>query len=88
VVNISTVGTSQIIGPDGRTLEAIPAYKPGRLVRDVPLASTVTPAVGDAAGIEVFCAALGGLGLLLAGACAGMRKGRTHSDPALSEFRL
>jgi apolipoprotein N-acyltransferase len=30
VVNLSTVGTSQVIGPDGRTIDALPADEPVR----------------------------------------------------------
>lgn len=45
VVNISTVGTSQIISPTGETIQSIPAFKPGELLSDVPLSSTVTPAM-------------------------------------------
>lgn len=45
VVNVSTVGTSQMIGPDGTTLTEIPAYEPGFMVHDVPLVSGKTPAM-------------------------------------------
>ncbi|AJM77673.1 apolipoprotein N-acyltransferase [Rathayibacter toxicus] len=44
VVNISTVGTSAIIGPDGSTLDSLPWFEPGAMVDAVPLASTMTPA--------------------------------------------
>ena len=39
VVNISTVGTSQVIDPTGRTIDALPAYEPGAMVTDVELAT-------------------------------------------------
>jgi apolipoprotein N-acyltransferase len=45
VVNISTVGTSQIISPTGETIESIPAFEPGELVSAVPLSTTVTPSM-------------------------------------------
>jgi apolipoprotein N-acyltransferase len=45
VVNISTVGTSQIISPTGETIESIPAFEPGELLSSVPLSTTVTPAM-------------------------------------------
>jgi apolipoprotein N-acyltransferase len=64
VVNISTVGTSQVIAPDGHTIAAIPAYKPGRLVADVPLSNGITPAVRLASAIELGAATLGGAGLV------------------------
>ncbi|BDI21251.1 apolipoprotein N-acyltransferase [Herbiconiux sp. L3-i23] len=44
VVNISTVGRSQIILPDGTTSAEIPAFQPGSLVDDVPLVEEDTPA--------------------------------------------
>ncbi len=83
VVNISTVGTSQIIGPDGRTITSIPAYKPGQLVGDVPLATGITPAIRDAQPIEVACATAGALGLLLAAAAALIRKRPDPMGPAV-----
>jgi apolipoprotein N-acyltransferase len=64
VVNISTVGTSQIIGPDGRTITTIPAYKPGVMVADVPLSTGTTPGVRFASAIELGAATLGGAGLI------------------------
>ncbi len=45
VVNISTVGTSQVIDPTGRTIDSLPAYEPGAMVTDVPLRTGLTPAV-------------------------------------------
>ena len=45
VVNLSTVGTSQIIGPDGATLDALPAGEAGAMVYDVPLRTGLTGAV-------------------------------------------
>src|SRR5690606_32175175 len=45
VVNISTVGTSAIIHPDGSIPQQLPWYEPGVLVDDLPLSTTVTPAV-------------------------------------------
>src|SRR5699024_4063898 len=44
VVNISTVGASQIIAPDGRTLQEIPPYQPGYLLGDVPIGTSTPPA--------------------------------------------
>jgi apolipoprotein N-acyltransferase len=45
VVNLSTVGTSQVIGPDGRTIDGLPADEPGSMLTDVPLRTGLTPAV-------------------------------------------
>jgi len=44
VVNISTVGTSAIIGPRGVTLDRLPVYTEGYMLEDVPLSQTLTPA--------------------------------------------
>ena len=45
VVNISTVGTSQIIAPDGSEIAGIPADVAGHMLEDVPLRTGLTPAV-------------------------------------------
>lgn len=45
VVNISTVGTSQVMTADGRTIDALPADEPGSMLTDVPLRTGLTPAV-------------------------------------------
>lgn len=45
VVNISTVGRSAVIAPDGRILDQLPWYTAGAMVQDVPLSSQLTPAV-------------------------------------------
>ncbi|MDL9979837.1 apolipoprotein N-acyltransferase [Microbacterium sp. ASV49] len=45
VVNISTVGTSQIIAPDGSTIQSLPADTAGHLLADVPLRTGLTPAI-------------------------------------------
>lgn len=44
VVNISTVGTSAIIAPDGRTIAELPTWEPGTMLESVLLADVVTPA--------------------------------------------
>jgi apolipoprotein N-acyltransferase len=67
VVNISTVGTSQMIAPDGRTLTEIEAYEPGSMVETVPLSNTKTPAMLYGAQTEVMVSIFGLAGLLIAG---------------------
>lgn len=66
LVNISTVGSSQIIAPDGRTISSIPPFRPGHMVADVPLGTTTTPATLFSRGIEFLAAGLGLFGLLAA----------------------
>ena len=65
VVNISTVGTSAIITPDGATLDSLPTWLPGAMVQTVPLSSTVTPAMAAGRGIEWLVAGLGLAGFVL-----------------------
>jgi len=67
VVNISTVGTSQIIGPDGSTISSIRAFVPGSMVADVPLADTVTPSMAFGHQLEGFIGGMGLATLALAG---------------------
>ena len=54
VVNISTVGTSAIIYPDGSMHHRLPWYEPGVMVDDVPLSTTMTPAVVGGRQVEWF----------------------------------
>ncbi|MDN4615337.1 apolipoprotein N-acyltransferase [Leifsonia sp. F6_8S_P_1B] len=76
LVNISTVGSSQIIAPDGSTISQIPPFKPGHMVADVPLGTTTTPATLLSRGIEYLVAGLGLFGLLIA---AGARRSRDEA---------
>lgn len=71
LINISTVGTSSAIGPDGRTLAQIPAYRPGAMVTAVPLGTATTPASVLSQGLQVLLAGLGIGGLLVAAAAVG-----------------
>ncbi|MCS5733366.1 apolipoprotein N-acyltransferase [Herbiconiux daphne] len=66
VVNVSTVGTSQIIAPDGHTITGIPAYEAGTMVADVPLATVPTPASIVGFQVEWLVAGFGIVGLLVA----------------------
>jgi apolipoprotein N-acyltransferase len=66
VVNVSTVGTSQIIGPTGATLTVIPAYEPGHMVWEVPLVSGKTPAMVLGGQIESLVSFFGLLALGIA----------------------
>lgn len=44
VVNLSTVGTSQVIAPDGTVIDGLPAGEAGAMLTDVPLRTGLTPA--------------------------------------------
>jgi apolipoprotein N-acyltransferase len=65
VVNISTVGTSAIIAPDGSTIARLTPYEPGAMVESVPLASAATPATLVGAGLELAVSGFGIAALLL-----------------------
>lgn len=65
VVNISTVGTSAIIGPDGATINQLPTFTADAMLNDVPLSSTLTPAMAFGRTVEVTIGAVGLVGLLL-----------------------
>jgi apolipoprotein N-acyltransferase len=68
LVNISTVGTSQMIDPNGRTITSIPDYRAGTMIANVPLGTTTTPAVLFSRGIEYLVSGLGLAALVIAGA--------------------
>jgi apolipoprotein N-acyltransferase len=75
VVNISTVGTSAIVLPDGAIRQQLPWYEPGVMVDDIPLMTTVTPAVLLGRQLEWLACVLGLGGLVIAG--LGARRLRT-----------
>ena len=52
VVNISTVGTSQVIAPDGSTIDQLPEAEPGYMLTEVELRTGLTPAVILGSGIQ------------------------------------
>ncbi|MFK4850694.1 apolipoprotein N-acyltransferase [Microbacterium sp. ZW T6_19] len=66
VVNISTVGTSQIIRPDGTTVTALDADEAGAMLEDVELRSGLTAGVVLSPWIQQLLL-WGGMGALLIG---------------------
>jgi apolipoprotein N-acyltransferase len=90
VVNLSTVGTSQIIAPDGATVSALGVDQAGLLVGEVELREGFTPGivVGPAVQLIILWGAVLGLGLVAAlhftrrGAQArpAARRARSRSD--------
>ena len=75
VVNISTVGSSAIITPDGHTQDSLPTFTAGAMVQTVPLSDIITPAMVAGRGIEWFVSGLGLAGLALCfGAAGGQRR--------------
>lgn len=73
VVNISTVGTSAIITPDGATVAQLRTWEPGAMVETVPLSSTVTPAMAAGRGLEWLLSGIGLAGFALCALWAGRR---------------
>jgi apolipoprotein N-acyltransferase len=72
VVNISTVGKSAVILPDGTIADELPRYTAGAMVVDVPLSTTKTPAVVIGRGVE-WGVAMIALGALIGAALGGRR---------------
>lgn len=64
IVNVSTVGTSAIVAPDGRDIDRLEPFKAGALVGAVPLVSGQTPAIAAGAWIAGAWLALGAAGLV------------------------
>jgi len=77
VVNISTVGTSQVIAPDGTTVDALPADEPGAMLTDVELRTGLTPAVVAGAWIK---AVLGWGSVAALAVVAGLVATRRRAD--------
>ena len=63
VVNISTVGTSAIVGADGGDIADVPPYTAGSMVAEVPLSAERTPALRFGAAIAAAWMLCGGIGL-------------------------
>ena len=78
VVNISTVGTSAIIYPDGSEYDRLPWYTPGVMIDDVPLGTTMTPAVVGGRQIEWLVSFGALIVLVLAG--VEVRRSRRRSS--------
>lgn len=77
LVNTSTVGTSAIIGPDGRTIDRLATFQPGTMVRNVPLSTTTTLSTLIGESLELVLSALGLVGLLALVVVARKRALRT-----------
>lgn len=67
VVNISTVGTSQVIARDGSVVDELAQGEAGAMVTDVTLYSGLTPAVVAGRGIQLTIAVASLAMLVLAG---------------------
>jgi apolipoprotein N-acyltransferase len=76
VVNVSTVGTSAIIGPDGATIDQLPTYTAAAMLDDVPLSTVMTPAVLVGRQLEWLVSGLGLIALVVAGVTSRRRRRR------------
>lgn len=76
VVNISTVGTSQVIAPDGSEIAGLPADTAGHILTDVPLRTGLTPAVILGPWIQGVLGWGSAAAVALLGVLVGIR--RTH----------
>ncbi|MFZ8757302.1 apolipoprotein N-acyltransferase [Microbacterium sp. HMH0099] len=73
VVNLSTVGTSQVIAPDGSTLDELPIDTAGHMLTDVPLRTGLTPAVVIGPAVKIVLGWGSLAALLLAGILEAVR---------------
>jgi len=77
VVNISTVGTSQVIRADGSTQASLNEGRPGALLEDVELRTGATAGVLIGPWLEQILLWGGLLVVATAGVCARVRRGRS-----------
>jgi apolipoprotein N-acyltransferase len=75
VVNISTVGLSAVIAPDGTIVQQLPWFSVGTMVQDVALSTATTPAVLLGRQVEWFVSGLALAALVIAGATTRRKKG-------------
>jgi apolipoprotein N-acyltransferase len=67
VVNISTVGLSAVIAPDGSIVDQLKWYTPGAMIDDVELSATLTPAALLGRQLEWLVSGFALAALMLAG---------------------
>ena len=75
VVNISTVGLSAVIAPDGAIVQQLPWFAVGTMVQDVALSTAITPAVLLGRQFEWLVSALSLAALVIAGTGTGKKRG-------------
>jgi apolipoprotein N-acyltransferase len=82
VVNLSTVGTSQVIAPDGSTLDGLPAGEAGHMLTEVPLRTGLTPAVIVGPWVQALLGWGSLLALVALGAAVTLSGRRDAKTPA------
>jgi len=74
VVNISTVGTSQVIAPDGSVIDGLPAGAAGAMATTVPLRTGLTAAVVIGPAVQLVLGWGAALALAVLGGVAVFRR--------------
>ncbi|MCU1439460.1 MAG: lnt [Rhodoglobus sp.] len=74
VVNISTVGISAVIAPDGSIVAQLPWYTAAAMIEDVPLSDAATPALLVGRQIEWLVSGIGLAALVIAGGFTRRRR--------------
>jgi apolipoprotein N-acyltransferase len=82
VVNLSTVGTSQVIAPDGTTIDGLPADAAGHMLTSVALRTGLTPAVVAGPWIQVLLGWGSIIALIAIGAAVSLAGRRNAKTPA------
>lgn len=82
VVNLSTVGTSQVIAPDGATMDELPVDVAGHMLTNVPLRTGLTPAVVIGPAVKIVLGWGSIAALAAAGALVLVRSRNTKKTPA------
>lgn len=77
-VNISTVGTSAMILPDGTIVEQLDQYVPGTMSHELPTSQTITPAARFGSIVD-WALPIVGLLLVVAAAITNPRRGKPRS---------
>nr|WP_233613570.1 apolipoprotein N-acyltransferase [Leucobacter edaphi] len=82
LVNISTVGTSAIVAPDGHDIDRIEPFAAGSVVGTVPLVEGATPALALGAWFAGAWLAIGAIGLFagVAGSALARRRGGAPAE--------
>lgn len=82
LVNISTVGRSAVVAPDGGDLATLTPFTADAMVAEVPLVEGKTPALNAGSAIAAFWMAMGALGCAVAAAATWRRGGRAAAADA------
>ena len=81
LVNISTVGTSAVVLPNGEEVDRLTPFTAGAMVAEVPLVTGQTPALRFGSVIAGAWLALAGAGMLLSLAAGRGRRAPDSGEP-------